>query len=360
MTGQQRPETGLPEQRSLNREHISVCVKSGKKERKNFMEKTLRIGSVGTSSIMREMQEGIRMTRGLEGRVIYSRNMDRAREFAASVHVPEYCDDYEAMLKREDVDVVYIASPNKFHAAQALQALEHGKHVIVEKPAATRAADLEAMEQAARANDVFFFEAITTLFMPDYLICKGLLPEWGKWRQADICFGRYSSKYDAYLRGENPNVFSPEMEAGALNDMGIYCVHVAVDLFGRPKHVSYEANLGPNGVDLSGTLLLEYPEITCRITTAKDQNLECGCLLEGERGWIHQQGMLNDFTGCLANVGGKNIPMGQPKAENRMVYELARFRDAIREHDTEFFAHMCGQSKMAAEILEKAHAQFTV
>ena len=94
----------------------------------------LRVGTVGTSSIMRTIQEAIRLTDGMECRVVYSRTGEQGRAFAAEMGVPEHCTDYAAMLERSDLDLIDIASPNRFHVEQALAALEHGKHVIVEKP----------------------------------------------------------------------------------------------------------------------------------------------------------------------------------------------------------------------------------
>jgi len=163
------------------------------------MSKTLTIGSVGTSSIMKLMQQAIAATPGVTARVVYSRDGERGRAFAREAGVPEHCADYEAMLERDDLDVIYIASPNRFHPEQALRAMEHKKHVILEKPAAVRRADAERLMQTAEENGVFLFEAISTLFMPNYLACRERLPRLGQVRRAEIAYGQYSSRYDAYL-----------------------------------------------------------------------------------------------------------------------------------------------------------------
>ena len=321
------------------------------------MERTkiLNFGSVGTSSIMRVMQEAIRLTDGTVSKLLYSRSAERGRDFAQSEGIPESCDSYDAMLARNDLDVIYIASPNRFHTDQALKALNAGKHVIVEKPTAVTAEEVRALYEAANANHVFFFEAITTLFMPNFLACKQLLSQLGPLHSARLAYGQYSSKYDAYLRGENPNVFNPDMQGGVLNDMGIYCVHAAVNLLGEPESVRYEAERGPNGVDLSGTLTLKYPALTCEITMAKDRSLESGCRFEGEHGYFEERGPLNDFVRCSAALNGMVQEINVQSDGNRMLYELARFRDAILEGDADFFAAMAKQSILAASVLEQAH-----
>ena len=321
------------------------------------MYKTLSIGSVGTSSIMELMQRAIATTPGVAARVAYSRDEARGREFARAMNIPEHCTDYEAMLAREDVDVVYIASPNRFHPEQAVQAMEHKKHVILEKPAAVRKGDAERLVRTAEEQGVFLFEAISTLFMPNYLALKERLPRLGRIRRAEIAYGQYSSKYDAYLRGENPNIFNPEMEAGALNDMGIYCVHAAVDLFGPPETVEWRGEYGPNGVDLAGQLRLGYKDFTCELRTAKNKNIDSGCRIEGERGRLQSSGALNEFPNARLELDGaaEDIQL-QDGLQNRLVFELARFRDAIWEGDRAFFQKMARQSTVAAAILEAAHA----
>lgn len=318
------------------------------------MNKTLLVGTVGTSSIMNVIQEGIALTDGLEVKVVYSRDLERAKQYASSVNVPEYCDNYHSMLHRGDLDIIYIATPNKLHFHQALMALEHGKHVIIEKPVTVTKQESKMLYEAAKKHDVFFFEAITTLYMPNYKKFKELLPSIGELTNVTINFGQYSSKYDAYLRGENPNIFNPELQGGALNDMGIYCIHVAVDLFGEPESVQYCANYGGNGVDLSGKLTLTYPDFTCEINTSKIDSVPNGCFFTGKNGTLVEDGPLIDFPSCYISLGQKEFFHTQPSG-NRMIHEFARFRDAILNQDKDFFEITAQQSIITSSILENAH-----
>jgi predicted dehydrogenase len=316
----------------------------------------LKIGSVGTSTIMQTIQEAIRQTPGMTCQVVYSRNLQKGRQFADSVGVPEVCDDFEELVSREDLDVIDIASPNVLHASQVICALEHGKHVIVEKPAGVTAAEVEAMQAAATAHGVYFFEAITTLYQPNFLAYQEVLGTLGAVKEARIAFGRYSSKYNDYLAGKNPNIFNPEMKTGALNDMGIYCIHTAVGLFGAPQQVSYQAELGSNGIDLGGTLTMQYPGMLCMIECSKSHDMENGCLVKTTDGQIEAVGDLNDFPGFTVQKGTHKETVSLSAGENRMLYEMKRFRDAIENREDAFFARMCEQSRIAASILEQAHA----
>lgn len=319
------------------------------------MSKTLTIGSVGTSSIMELIQEAIRLTPGISCKMIYSRSKERGEEFAQLVGVEEVCNHYEIMLERSDIDIVYIASPNKCHVPQAIQAMEHGKHVIIEKPITIKEDDIQKLLEIAQENRVFFFEGITTLFMPNFIACKKLIEKLGRIQSVELCYGQYSSKYDAYLLGEKPSNFSKEMQGGALNDLGIYCIHVVVDLFGWPEAVSYEAEWGRAGIDLSGVLKLCYPQIECKIEVSKNKDLNSGCKIFGENGSIIEKGPLNSFAVCNAEIDGVSHCVKEQKEKNRMMYELSRFRDAILNHDLDFFCKMARQSMIASSILEQAH-----
>ena len=248
-------------------------------------ETMLRFGTIGTGWIANSYVDGALDSGLWQLTAVYSRTKEKGLAFAAPYGVKTIFTDLEEMAATDKIDAVYIASPNKLHIEQARVFLEHGKHVIVEKPAAVTRGDVQRLIDAARANGVYFFEAITTLFMPQYEACRLLLPKLGRIEQAHITYAQYSSRYDAYLRGENPNIFNPAMQAGALNDMGVYCVHMAVDLFGAPQDVRYLAELGPNGIDLAGRLTLTYPSLTCEILTAKNADLGSGCRITGENGW---------------------------------------------------------------------------
>ena len=315
----------------------------------------LKIGSMGTSAIMEMIQDAIARTEGLCAQVICSRDAERAAAFAQKVGVPEACGDYSAMVRRKDLDVIYLASPNCCHVAQAMEAMEQGKHVIVEKPLAVTLEEAQLLAAKAKEKNVFLLEAITTLFMPAYLVVQEKLAQLGKIGTAELTYGQYSSKYDAYLRGENPNIFNPAMQTGALNDMGVYCAHMAVDLFGAPKSVCYRAEHGPNGIDLGGTAELDYGDFTCILRTSKKDNIGSGICIRGERGCITQQGAINSFASCQGTVDGETFDTGVLERPNRMEFEMARFRDAIVNGDWAFRDHMLEQSMQVCRILDLAH-----
>ena len=323
-------------------------------------ESMIRFAAVGTSKIMDLMQEAMHLTQGVECRVIVSRDLERGKAYAAKAGVPEASDDYEAVCRREDIDAVYIASPNACHVEQALTALRSGKHVVVEKPTAVTEAEVLLLKETAKANNVYFFEAITTLFMPNYLALKEKFPRLGKILSVEMCYGQYSSKMEEYKSGKIPSSFSTKMAGGALNDMGIYCIHPALDLFGVPDEISYHAVEGTDGIDLEGVLQVRWGDLKGVLRASKVRNVSSGLRILGENGYLVEDGPMNDFATCAALLDGTLSFVELQHGENRMLYELAAFRDAILAQDDAFFEKMAAQSAAASRILEIAHATASV
>lgn len=322
----------------------------------------LRTGTVGTNFITAQMLDAMTRVEGVESTVVSSRRRETAQALAEQWGVPYIATSFEELLAREDVDAIYLASPNALHVPQCLQAVRAGKHVICEKPLAVSEQQAREVFQAAREHQRFVFEAISTLYMPNFLQCRVQLPHLGRLYGLTCRYTQYSSRLAAYLRGEPVNVFDPAMQGGALNDLGVYAVHAIVCLLGQPEAVHYAPITGYNGVDLAGMLTLRYPTLTASVFCAKDRAAESGLILDGEKGSLRQQGPLNAFANCTfclpaygqqpqALEGAASVPDAV-----RLSYELAAFRDAIAQKDTALFEEMAAQSIAVARVLEQAHA----
>ncbi len=103
---------------------------------------------------------------------VYSRSMEKARAFAERYGAKKAFDTLGDLYSDKDVDAIYIASPNCCHYEQAMGALTHGKHVLVEKPAAPSEAEFVSMLQAAKANGVLLLEAMRPAFSPGIAMVK--------------------------------------------------------------------------------------------------------------------------------------------------------------------------------------------
>jgi phthalate 4,5-cis-dihydrodiol dehydrogenase len=101
-------------------------------------------------------------------------NTELRERFAADNDVPAFA-DLEALVRRDDVDAVYVATPHQFHREHAVLAAHHGKHVVVEKPMALSLADCDAMVAAAEANKVKLIVGHTHGFDPALRVMRELI-----------------------------------------------------------------------------------------------------------------------------------------------------------------------------------------
>jgi len=119
------------------------------------MEK-LGVGIVGTGWVSDEYIRSFGMNPRTEIRAICSRSKENAKS-KAEQHNLQNCtpyDDYEAMLKQKDVDIVAVLTPNFMHAKQTIMAAEAKKHIVIEKPIAIKWEDMLAMQEAVHRNNV--------------------------------------------------------------------------------------------------------------------------------------------------------------------------------------------------------------
>ncbi|AQP53121.1 oxidoreductase [Vagococcus penaei] len=236
----------------------------------------LNLGIIGTNWITHEFVEAALKSEEYQLTAVYSRHEAKARRFAdhySNAGELLLFTDLEAFFQSSEIDVVYIASPNSLHYEQAKKAMEAGKNVIVEKPIASNSRELKELINLSEDKEVFMFEAARHLHEVNFQTVKKLLAEdKSKIIGANLTFMKYSSRYDAYLEGTNPNIFSATYSGGALMDLGVYLIYAAVDWFGRPDEVVYFDRKLDTGVDVMGTLIFRYPTFDVTMMTGKHAN----------------------------------------------------------------------------------------
>jgi predicted dehydrogenase len=136
----------------------------------------IRFATIGSGVIVDSFLRGASHDPRFVFQAVYSRTPERAADFAALYGVGATFTSLQALAACPYVDAVYIASPNAFHAPQAIMMMEHGKHVLCEKPLAYSLAEGKAMVRAARANRVVLMEAMKNTLMPNFTQVRNALP----------------------------------------------------------------------------------------------------------------------------------------------------------------------------------------
>ncbi len=246
----------------------------------------IRFAVVGTNWITKQFVDAAHETGKYKLTAIYSRSLEQAQAFANDYPVEHLFTSLDELAQSPDVDAVYIASPNSLHFPQTRLFLSHKKHVICEKPLASNLQEVEAAIALAKENNVVLFEAFKTASLPNFLLLKETLPKAGKLRKAFINYCQYSSRYQRYLDGENPNTFNPAFSNGSIMDIGFYCLASAVALWGEPRAVLATASLLDSGVDAQGTVVLSYGDFDVTLHHSKVSDSAIPSEIQGEDGTL--------------------------------------------------------------------------
>jgi predicted dehydrogenase len=204
----------------------------------------LRWGILATGGIAHAFAKDLR-TAGLDIAAVGSRRAEASRAFADEFGIPSAHDSYEALVQDPAVDIVYIATPHPAHADNAILALEHGKHVLVEKPFTLTAAEAERVRDVARAKGLLAMEAMWTRYLPHMIRIREIV-ESGVLGDVRALFADHTQ---SITTDPAHRLNAIELGGGALLDLGIYPVSFAWDILGAPTSITASAQLIETGVD---------------------------------------------------------------------------------------------------------------
>ena len=240
----------------------------------------LRYGILSTSSIAPRFIAGVREAKAGEVVALSSRTLPKAQEKAALWGIPKAYGSHEELLCDPEVDIVYISTVNALHYKWAKAALEHGKHVVCEKPCTTSEADTRALFRLAREKGLFLMEAEKMLFLPAVQELKQALEEDKLGR---IHMVRLSHSFPATYNGW---MFDKSAGGGTLLSSGIYAVQLILHLFGPIRQLQGSFDRDENGAEhqyvlsgqTEGGVLFSIHNSSC----VPLDNTAC---FYGEKGW---------------------------------------------------------------------------
>ena len=318
-------------------------------------KRDISIGIVGTNFVSSWMAEAIAATPGAVCGAVYSRAQETGDAFAAKYGIPAVYTDYDAFLAAP-LDAIYVASPNALHYPQTLAALRTGHHVLCEKPIALNREQLSEMQACAHAEKKVLLEAMRPTHDEFLQVLRQYLPQIGTLRHADLCYCQYSSRYDRFRAGEVLNAFCPALGNAALLDIGIYCIHVAVDLFGPPKRVRSSSVFLANGMEGAGSALLTYDGFSATLSYSKIADAVCDSQLLGEDGALSFD-KPSAPTRLVLHLRGREprVVYSRPEGASNMPFEVAAFIDLIQRgaYDHPFLQ----LSQQASDIVEQIRMQ---
>ena len=216
-------------------------------------EKYLNWAVLGTGVIANQMAAALEKM----GRRLYAvgnRTHDKAVAFAEKYGVEKVYDTIDDMFLDEAVDIIYITTPHNTHYEFMKKALEHGKHIFVEKSITLNSRELNEMQALAESKGLIIGEAMTIWHMPIYkklweIVQSGQL---GKVQMITMNFGSFK-EYNMENR-----FFNMHLAGGAMLDIGVYALSIVRSFMDeKPEDIVSQWQASPTGSDEMATILLK-------------------------------------------------------------------------------------------------------
>jgi predicted dehydrogenase len=298
----------------------------------------MRIAIIGTGMITENFIDAA-LGQDIQLEAVLSRDFERGKIYAEKHGFSRVFTDIHA-LAESDIEAVYIASPNAFHAPYAVELLKRGKHVLCEKPMAASLAEGEEMFRAADRGGAVLLEGMRSVHDPGFAKLREVIKTVGTVRRAFFTMCQYSSRYDNFRRGTIENAFNPKLANAAVMDIGVYCVSPMVRLFGLPESVTAASVFLPNGFEGEGTAILKYPKMLGEVKYSKITRGPKKSQIQGEDGTILIDAIEDTRRIEIQRRDSETEVYIIDKKPNNMYYEVGEFirmvktggADLHREH----------------------------
>ena len=243
----------------------------------------LKWGIIGVGNIANKMANALKITANNQLYAVASKTPSKARIFADKYGV-ENAFSYQEIVNSEEIDVIYVATTHNFHFDNAKLALEHGKHVLIEKAFTVNAKEARELVRIARENDLFLMEAIWTRFLPSVKLLKEKIRnlEIGDVKQINIAYGGFvGSDYEKRLK-------DPALAGGVTLDMGIYAISFVCYLLGElPTDIKSMTRFGDMGADEISNYMFRFPsKCLTNICTSYNLKMKNEAIIYGTKGFI--------------------------------------------------------------------------
>lgn len=306
-----------------------------------------KIGVIGTGRIAERFMPESKLVSGISTQGVYNPHIESAERFAQKWEIDFYT-DIQAFY--EDVDAVYVASPHQTHYGYIKEALEHGKHVLCEKPMVLERQQAEELFAYAREHRIILFEGIKTAYCPGFekllgIACSGTI---GSIRYVDACFTK--------LEGKDKRELTDKKYGGSFTELGSYCMLPIIKLLGAEyDDIRFDAIHDENGLDIFTKVSLTFPRGIATATCGLGVKSEGRLLIAGTKGYIVAEAPWWKTT--YFEVHYEDEARVDKYSErffgDGLRYEIKDFLNMINGNDKSEFKLTRGGSIAVADIMEK-------
>jgi predicted dehydrogenase len=283
----------------------------------------IKWGIIGCGRIAHRFVQGLREVPGTTLATVWSRRAESVNSFVDQ-YGGKASESVEELLN-SDIDAIYIATLPDSHALYSISALNAGKHVLCEKPAAVNLKVLEQILQVAKSKKLLFMEGMKPPFFPLYVRLKEYL---ANDPIGPVGYVRAGSSV-ADISKDHPN-FSYELVGGSIMQIGIYEAFLAVDWLGATKQVQALGRFGETGIDMFSIFQTEHTNGYAQLYCGFDLHGKGDALICGTKGnvTIHKN-WWNPARATINYLDGRIVEIDEPFTAGGLNYEVQHFCELI-------------------------------
>lgn len=245
--------------------------------------KKIKWGIIACGNIANKFCLDLALIEDAEITAVASRNIEKAEAFSKKHNSKKAYGSYDELFLDDEIDIVYIATPHISHAELSIKAMEHGKHVLCEKPLALNAKDATAMIEASKRTNRFFMEALWTRFNPSIVAAKKRIDA-GEIGKVKFINANFSFKFSA---GLDSRTIALELGGGAILDIGIYPAFLTYLILGMPKDILSKAIFHKiTKCDMQTSMIFNYEGAQAILYSGFESNSDMIARINGTEGQI--------------------------------------------------------------------------
>ncbi len=291
------------------------------------MEQKIRWGIAGLGNIANKFASDLELIPDAELTAVGSRNSEKAAAFAKERGVHHYYGSYKELFASPEVDVIYIATPHNSHCELSIQCMEHGKHVLCEKPMGINSTEVKKMIDTARKNNVFLMEALWSRFNPSI---EQVYERIKKGDIGKVSYLRADFAFHALDRDKNGRLLNPELAGGSLLDIGIYPVFLAYLILGMPKKILATSNFYTTGVEIQTGMIFSYTDAIAVLYSGFNSESEMKAEISATNGSFTLEPRWHEAGGYSLYLSGEKEHFNKPTVGKGYSYEIAEVNSCLR------------------------------
>ncbi len=296
------------------------------------MKENLNWAVLGTGVIANEMAQALQKM-GKNLYAVANRTHEKAIAFANKYDVQKVYDEIDDMFEDEDVDIIYITSPHNTHYAFMEKALQHGKHLLVEKSITLNSRELDRMIALANQKQLIVAEAMTIWHMPIYKKLWEIVKsnQLGKVQMITVNFGSFK-EYDM-----NNRFFNMNLAGGAMLDIGVYALSIVRSFMDEtPTDIVSQWKASPTGSDEQATILLKNKQDQmATVALSMHSKQPKRAMISCEKGYIEIMEYPRADKAVLVDAEtGEKTEVECGDTSNALYYEMQDMEVAVKTGDT--------------------------